>query len=213
MKILVFIIFCTICFSEVYAQESVSANSQAELMRQNMRQYFAAEKNESLFFMGAGVLSLLGGGYLLTKDSFSRGISYPVMAIGLIQLTVGSIVYFKTDSQLANLEEKTVSDPTYLRTVELPRMKTVNYWFDVYKIIEISLLAGGITTAIIGHQRENNTLKGVGTGLAAQSAIMLVLDFFAESRADKYTEQLENFTVAFAPTFDSGLIMAAVFRL
>ena len=173
---------------------------QKQKMKENMNEYFLYEKNEALFFMGFGLVTTLGGGLLLSSESdYQKGLGAPLLGIGLIQLTVGSTVFFRTDNQVANLEKELFSKPDKYKTNELKRMEVVNYWFKVYKIIEYSFILAGAGLYAYGASSDNDFAKGFGTGLVIQSAIMLGLDYLAESRAHEYTKHLKEFQFEVIP--------------
>jgi len=75
---------------------------------------------------------------------------------------------------------------------ELERMIIVNKNFDIYKYVEIALLFIGLGVVVweLFMMLDKPFWLGIGIGLALQSSIMLVADFFAETRADVYTAQL-----------------------
>ena len=180
------------------AQESGLAAGQAEMgqaeLVRRLNVYFAAEKNESLFFMGIGLAALIGAGVMLSrKRRLLKGAAWPILAVGLIQIGVGSSVYFRTDAQVAALEAQIEADPGAYVHEETARMTTVAYWFDIYKIIEIGLLVAGAVALVAGSLRRRDLARGLGLGLVAQSGLMLVLDFFAEARADVYIEVITRF--------------------
>jgi hypothetical protein len=155
---------------------------------QAIHSYFQAEKSESLLFLAVGIVALLAGIFFLLRGSnFQKGMSYPLMTIALIQIVVGASVYFRTDAQVARLLALYRSDPAEYRAQELPRMEKVNRSFDVYKIIESGLVAAGIFLMLYFRGR-SAVWMGAGLGLSLQSALMLILDFFAESRADVYSK-------------------------
>ncbi len=169
-------------------------------MKDKMNEYFIYEKNEALFFMGFGILTSLSGGLLLNSEGdYQKGMGVPLLGIGLIQLTVGSTVFFRTDNQVAFLEKEIFSNPEKYKKDELKRMEVVNYWFKVYKIIEYSFVIAGVGLYIYGSSNENEYAKGFGTGLVIQSAIMLGLDYLAESRAFEYSKNLKDFQLEVIP--------------
>jgi len=195
MRINLFLLLLIILITPVLGQEQGKKTNKEELS-EHMKIYFRAEYIESTFFIGLGTGALIFGAFALTgKKDFLKGAAYPVIGLGLIQLTVGMAILLRTDSQLATLQTQLTNEPTKYKQEEFKRMQVVNYWFDIYKILEISLLVGGVATAVIANNANNEFVAGVGVGLAAESALMLVLDFFAESRADLYTEQIGNLQV------------------
>lgn len=153
-------------------------------MRDAMVRYFAAEKHESLLFMVIGVAAIIASVVLFMTASSYRGMSYPLVLIALIQLGVGGSVYFRTDTQVAELSAQMSAEPAAYKAAELARMDKVSKSFEIYKVIEIVLLAAGIVMAYA--LRRSEVFYGVAVGLIMQASVMLVLDLFAERRADTY---------------------------
>lgn len=162
-----------------------------------LRRYFAAEKEESALFVALGLAAIVFGWQsLLSGDKFRRGMAGPLLAIGLIQVVVGGSVFLRTDAQVAELLRLYSSAPAEFRQKELPRMETVNRWFDVYAWIEISLIGVGMACVAFSRRKRSQLLLGLGAGLILQSGIMLGLDIFAERRADVYTQKIQALPVS-----------------
>ncbi len=87
--------------------------------------YFSAEKNESLLFVLAGVAALVASVWMWKTGSAHRGMGYPLVAVGLVQLVVGRSVYLRTDGQVAALAAQRAREPAAFQTAELARMETV----------------------------------------------------------------------------------------
>jgi hypothetical protein len=153
-------------------------------MEQQLISYFTAEKQEALLFMLVGVAALTASAWLFKTGGRYKGMLYPLAAIALIQVTVGSTVYFRTDGQVAALSTQHQEDRAAFRAQEKQRMEAVTKNFVVYRWIEILLLGVGVVLVLAG--RRNELWYAVGLGLTLQSAIMLVLDYLAERRADEY---------------------------
>jgi hypothetical protein len=159
-----------------------------EQMQEELLRYFGAEKQESLLFVGVGALAIGVSIYLLVAAHAYRGMSYPLIAVGLIQIAVGGGVFLRTDAQVAALTAQLAREPLAYQAAEQARMKKVSANFELYKGIEIALLAVGIVlTYLFSHRLR---LYGAGIGLILQASLMLVLDLFAEQRADRYVEQI-----------------------
>lgn len=159
-------------------------------MQDHLTKYFLAEKHESLLFMLIGAAAIAAAIFLFKNDSAYKGLAYPLIAIALIQLVVGGSVYFRTDGQIKNLTEQFKNDPVAYKTDELARMQTVNNNFKIYKIIEIVLVLAGIALTLMF--RQHQLLYAIAVGLMIQSSIMLVLDLFAEKRAEEYVKYIER---------------------
>lgn len=152
--------------------------------------YFSAEKRESLLFLLVGVAAIAASVVLWRTGSPYRGMGYPLAAIALIQLVVGSTVHFRTDNQVRDLHQRLATDPPAYAAAELSRMTTVRRSFTIYKGIEIALLAAGIAGTFLFRDRQ--TLYAASIGLIVQSPLMLVLDLFAERRADVYMGRIRT---------------------
>jgi hypothetical protein len=166
--------------------------STANEMHAAIVNYFAGEKRESLLFMAVGFAALTVSVYLWRTGSPWRGMAWPLSAIALIQIVVGSTVYFRTDAQVLGLHSRLAADPAAYQAAELARMETVRRSFHLYKGIEIALLV----LAVAGYffLRERQTLFAVSLGLMLQSALMLALDLVAERRADVYIGHVRRLT-------------------
>lgn len=159
-------------------------------MQAAMEAYFAGEKAESLLFVIVGVLAIGIALTLLGKQHRLRGMAYPLIAVALIQIGVGGTVYLRTDEQVATLSAQLAIAPTEYKRAELARMEKVAAAFDLYKIVEIVLIAAGL--AMVVGLRRRPTLHAAGIGLALQATLMLAADLVAEERADVYIENVRK---------------------
>lgn len=172
------------------------ASAQLETMRADMHDYFDGETAEAWVFLGVGALALGGATYGIgfSDDPYLEGAGWPVGVVGLIQVAAGLVLLARTPGQVDDLDAQLDSDPSAYRTDELTRMTTVNDQFDLLAIVEVGLIAAGAGLAIWGFLDDEPFAAGLGVGLAAQAAIMLVLDLFAAAHADTYTAALDAFT-------------------
>ncbi len=159
---------------------------------EQISKYFNAEKYESVLFVLVGLFALLFAAYFLVKVKlpFYSGMAYPLIAVALIQIVVGTSVYFRSPKDILRVNNIVEHEKSKIYAEEIPRMEVVMKNFVIYRWIEIILLLVGI---IMFFYFEPNTLwKGVGLGLSIQASFMLILDFFAESRGKTYLEFLEK---------------------
>jgi hypothetical protein len=169
-------------------------------MQEQMVRYFAEEKAESWLFILVGVVAVGTSVWLLRSGSSYRGMAYPLIAVALIQLVVGGTVAFRTDTQVAALVQQLASSPAAFQTEEVPRMEAVMRNFQLYKVIELVLLLTGVALTYAFRRKE--LVYGIGVGLVVQSALMLVLDLFAEKRGDAYLAAIRELPTASAPAHD-----------
>ena len=161
-----------------------------------IHKYLMAEKQESLLFLIIGVIAILLAitFYFFLKNNFYKGAAIPLLAIGLIQAVVGYTVYARSDKQRIDNVYAFDMNPGKLKNEELPRMKTVNKNFIIYRWVEVVFLIVGIGLMLYYNDGSPKSfLFGIGFTLAIQAVLMLGADYFAEKRAGIYTEQLENF--------------------
>ncbi len=159
-------------------------------MQEQMVRYFSEEKAESWLFILVGVVALGASVWLLRTGSSYRGMAWPLIAVGLIQLVVGGTVALRTDAQVAALTAQLASSPSAFQLAEVPRMEVVMRNFALYKGIEIALLLVGVALTYAFRQKE--LVYGIGVGLVMQASLMLVLDLFAERRGDEYLSALRK---------------------
>jgi hypothetical protein len=157
-----------------------------------IKTYFSAEKSESLVFLFLGIASIAFSTYALWKwnEAFYKGFAIPLITIGIIQLVVGSTVYFRTDNQVAALEMQYQTDVRAFKLAESPRMEKVMKSFSLYKKIEVAFVVIGLLLVIIVPSKE--FWLGVGVGMLLQGALMLTADIFAERRGASYQDSINN---------------------
>lgn len=157
-----------------------------------IHKYFNAEKAESFIFFFLGIVAILLAIYflLITKKPFFNGMSYPLIVIALIQITVGATIYFRTPKDIIRVENIIKNEPQKIETEELPRMKTVMKSFQTYFYVEIALLIIGLFLHFFC--TKNMWLNGIGFGLILQCIAMLAADYFANARGKVYVEFLES---------------------
>ncbi len=160
----------------------------------HIEKYFNAEKNESILFVLVGIFAIITAIYFLIKVKlpYYNGMSYPLIAVALIQIVVGSTVYFRSPKDIKRVNEIVTINKPKIQTDEIPRMHVVMKNFELYKWIEIILLLIGLGMFI--YFNPSTLWKGIGLGLLIQSGFMLILDFFAESRGKVYLEYLNSLT-------------------
>ena len=151
-----------------------------------IEKYFNAEKYESVLFVLVGIIAISFALYFLMKikQPFYNGVSYPLIAVAIIQIVVGSSVYFRSPKDIARVNQIIQNEKSKITTEEIPRMKVVMKNFVIYRWVEIALLLVGILLFLFFDT--TRLLKGVGLGLIIQASFMLLLDYFAESRGKIY---------------------------
>lgn len=159
---------------------------------EQVSKYFNAEKAESILFIAAGLIAIIVSAYFFIrlKQPFYNGLAYSLIVIALIQLTVGISIYYRSPKDISRVNQIIQTDKAKIKTKEIPRMKTVMKNFVLYRWIEISLIIIGIIMFLF--LGPGTIWRGVGLGLFIQAGLMLLFDYFAESRGTIYLEYLQN---------------------
>lgn len=157
-----------------------------------VKTYFTEEKIESIFFIIVGVISIFLAFifWFIIKYSLYNGFAYPLLIIGIIQLTVGTVIFVRSPKDIARVEQMIKDTPEKIKSEELPRMNNVMKSFETYQWIEIAFIIIGLILYIYFYSSSQTFWKGLGFGLLIQGSLMLSLDLIAKDRAIKYVDQL-----------------------
>ena len=162
----------------------------------DIENYFIAEKQESLLFLIMGIIGacLAIVFFFFLKTSFYKGAAVPLLFLGLLIGTVGYIVYKRSDSdRIRNVYDYDMN-PSQLKNIEQPRMKTVMKNFVIYRYTEILFVLTGIFLFVyFKDNRERAFWKGFGLTLAILALLALAADYFAEKRGKVYSKGIESF--------------------
>ena len=157
-------------------------------MREQLVAYFAAEKNGAVILVVVGIIALATAIALMATKSNYRGMALPLVLLAIIELVIGGVLLARTDGQVAALLDQLAPAPADMVRAELARMAPVMRNFQIVKIIELVVLAGGII--LIFAARDSDFAFAAGIGCIAQAGVLLIFDSFAERRAAHYVEML-----------------------
>ncbi|NII24764.1 hypothetical protein HB364_06730 [Pseudoflavitalea sp. X16] len=167
------------------------------LTKADIEKYFLAEKQVGLIFIIIGALAIAFAFvfFFVLRNNFYKGAAIPLLLIGLIELTIGFVVYKRSDGDRVRNVYAYDMNPQELKEQELPRMQKVNKGFTIYKWVEMVLIITGIILIGIYRSRPEKAFWfGLGVALTIQALLMLGADYFAEKRAKDYTSKLQAFT-------------------
>lgn len=90
--------------------------------------YFNAEKFESLFFIGVGIIAIALGIYFwfIVKEPLYKGIAIPIILVALIQITVGTTVYLRSPKDILKVENMLENEHSKIQTEECQRNERQN---------------------------------------------------------------------------------------
>jgi uncharacterized membrane protein len=92
-----------------------------------IEKYFTQEKTESAFFMFIGLVAICLAliNLFIIKYSFYKGLAYPLLIVGFIQLGAGSIVYNRSLKDRVGTEQFYTTNSKKIQTEEILRIETV----------------------------------------------------------------------------------------
>jgi len=105
-----------------------------------IKNYFNAEKAESLLFMGFGILAILLSIYFLfiLKEIFWKGLAISLIIFSLVQVVIGTTIYKRSPKDNLRVENILKNDPKKIQSEEIPRMEKVMKNF--FSIVILKLL-------------------------------------------------------------------------
>jgi len=193
----------------------VSAGAHAEPDRAQtravMERYFDGEQRGGWILVGLGAAGLAAGGALFYggDSDLTRGFSYPLLGVGIVHIAAGIFVKVSSSRRVDRFSAEIDADPAAWIARERPRMRGVSTQLTVLKIVEVALIAGGLTTGVLAHRANRKQLEGIGYGVALEAALTLGFDIVAARRAASYRDDLAGLdvTTALDPGSASRLIL------
>jgi hypothetical protein len=161
-------------------------------------EYFRGEKSEAALILLAGALSLVAALWLWfsVREPFARGLAASLLLTAALGLGVGGSVYFRTDAQVARLQQLQRSDAAGFAAQEGPRIRQVVKSFGIYRLCyAAAVLLALLFVFVLGKP----LYHGLAVGLLILAALGLTIDNYAEARAARYVEGLETAGVLLAP--------------
>lgn len=158
-----------------------------------LHQYLSGQRLTALLFIGAGALALLLSLWLLRRRSAWRGMAVPLVLIALLQWGVGGTLYLRSAAQATQLpqwQQFHRDAPAAFKAQERTRLNTVFADLELYRSIELGLLALGMAMAVL--LRNRPFWLAFGSGLALQACVLLMLQAFAAARTHEYFKALHG---------------------
>ena len=160
--------------------------------------YFRGEKSEAALILLAGALSLAAALWLWfsVREPFARGLAASLLLTAALGLGVGGGVYFRTDAQVAALQQLQRAAPARFAVEEGLRIRQVVKSFGIYRVgYAAAVLVALLFVFVVGKP----LFHGLAVGLLILAALGLTIDYYAESRAIGYGRSLETAGALGAP--------------
>jgi hypothetical protein len=151
--------------------------------------YFGTERAGGLVFIIVGILAIGLAIWGWQHGPFWRGAAWPLVAVALIQISVGIAFSLRSHGDLQRVQHIITQEQERIAGEELPRMQAVLKSYAISLRIEIALLAVGLALLMLATR--GSAWQGAGLGFAVQVGLVLLLDSLAERRAQTYLEWLQ----------------------
>ena len=158
-----------------------------------MKDHYDDEKLAGNVLLGLGIAGVAAGSFLV-KDpcEVRQGMSYPLIAIGLMHVGAGVYLHMAADQRIHNNSVEIERDGQAWVVRERAHMDGVQTRLTALTFVEIGLVAGGAGLAYYGYRKGYGRVEGAGIGLAIEAAVSLGLDLWASRRADGYRDRLDG---------------------
>lgn len=155
-----------------------------------MRTYFDGEKLGGALIAAVGLASIAWAGWTRMAATDLRGMFWPMLLLGLLQVGIGVGLHARTGPQVTVLERQLAAAPTDFYAAETPRMDRVQRNFGVIEVVEVVLLVVGIALGLA--MKGRLTPWGVGLALVLHAAFLFAFDLTAERRGKLYLDALQQ---------------------
>jgi hypothetical protein len=164
-------------------------------IEQDLHDYYTAEKGEAFFFVAVGVISAAAGGLLVAtrSDDFSKGFGWSAVGFGVAEILGAGYYAFAVDGKLDYYAGLLARDPAEFKRAEAEHIRGTTSRFILYQLLELAVVLGGAGMAVYGFAKDKPVFQGAGIAIGAESAAVLVLDWFGGQRAKRYEERLLRF--------------------
>ncbi len=157
--------------------------------------YFTEERAQSVILLSIGIIALILACifFYIIRYSFFKGIAIPLLLIGLLQIVVGGVIFYRSPKDTLKVQNMFLHEPHRIKSEELPRIEKVIKQFEIYKWIEMTLLIISIILIVIFYNSPQTFWKGIGLGLLLQTCLVFGIDIMSEKRALDYKENILHY--------------------
>jgi len=155
----------------------------------HLQAYFSSEKNLGLFLIPLGIIFIAFAVYLwyAHKSPLGYGMLIPILLVGILGIGMGIGLVYQSQQRLNKFPQSYQTDKNAFIERELPRMEKVLQNFPHLKMAWIIIIVIGLILICFV---KKDWLSGLSMALILICAIFLIIDTFAEIRAEIYTEQI-----------------------
>lgn len=179
----------------VFVATGALADDPVANLRAQLHTYYSGEQLAGIPFAVSGVASGAAGGLLLgSGDATARGAAWPMFGFAALETAFGLYLALRNPARLTEFDAQLTANPNAFVETERTRLKAiVNTYQPLLLTFWAVVAAGGGGLATAGHFSRDDTMVGVGLGLAIQGLVLFLLDWTVLDRARAYSTALNHF--------------------
>ena len=165
--------------------------------KEDIENYFDAFKNEQIFLMVLGAITLIVAIVFLVgiKTQWNKGFALPLAVFAIINLGAGISNYRKADFLKVRNTYNYDLHPELLRTKELPRIKEMNQNFTVLIYVNISIIFAAAFIFFYFKKKDGNEYyMGVAASLFLVAVFSVAMSSAMKSRSKNYEQGIVAYT-------------------
>ena len=165
--------------------------------KEDIENYFTTFKNEQVVLIILGLLALITAllFYLWRKTPWFKGFTLPLAVFALLFCGAGFSNYKKINTLRVRAAYHYDMHPELLKTIELPRIRSVRQNLQVLIGVNISILIASFLIFLYFRKKEDQPYyRGTASSLFLMSAISIILYTLMINSANTYQSGIEKYT-------------------
>ena len=163
------------------------------VLREAMHTFVRGERRSIIPFAIAGASTVTAAALLLgSNGALERGAAWPLLGFGILELAAG--LFFGLRNEQPKLDQLLDESPAEFAREQTKKIGGIaNRNQPLLLGFEALVVAVGGALAGVGALKHEDTLQGIGIGLAIQGLVFFVIDWAVLDRADDYLAVLRTF--------------------
>ena len=165
--------------------------------KENIEQYFSAFKNEQIFLIILGAVSLIVALVFFVgfKTEWYKGFALPLAVFAVLNMGAGFSNYKKADILKVRNTYNYDLHPELLKTKELPRIREMNQNFTVLIYVNISILFAAAFIFFYFKKKDGSEYyMGVAASLFLVAVLSVAIYSVMKSKSKEYENGIIEYT-------------------
>ena len=160
-----------------------------------LRTYTRGEQLSIVPFGLAGASTVTAGALMLaSQNQIARGAGWPLLTLGIVELIAGTFFSLRAAGEEAAARALLETNPAEFALRQREKVHRITHRFQPALLaFEAALAVAGGAMAGVGALKNQDTLLGVGLGLAVQALVFFAIDWAVLDRTQGYEAGLSRF--------------------